>query len=112
MVKHKMIKQHFLFICDSNIRGAKAAELFDDNENIDARAAALFPLTGTPITKDALRWASKIFVFNEKDELQKTQLLQKFPDAEDKEIIDLNMPREISSSNPEFERLLMEKITL
>ena len=105
-----MIKQHFLFISDSNLRGAKAAGLFDGNENIDARSAALFPLTGTPITNESIRWAGKIFVMNEKEELQKTQLLQKFPDAEDKEIIDLNLPKDISSSNPEFERILKERI--
>lgn len=104
------MKQHFLFISDSNIRGAKAANLFDNNENIDARSAALFPLTGTPITKESLRWAGKIFVMNEKEELQKTQLLQKFPDAEDKEVIDLNIPKGLLSNDPEFERLLKERV--
>ncbi len=104
--------QHFLFVCNSNLRGAKAATLFEDNEEIDARAAAFFPLTGTLISNEAIRWASKIFVFNEKDEMHKTQLLQKFPDAEDKEVIDLNMPKSLSSSDPDFERILRERISL
>ena len=106
------MKQHFLFVCNSNLRGIRAASLFDDKEDIDARSVAFFPLTGTPITKDAIRWASKIFVFNEKDELQKTQLIQKFPDAEDKEIIDLDIPKGLSSGDLEFEKVLRKKIAL
>ena len=103
------MEQHFLFICSSGARSKKAVELFEDNDNIETRCAGLFPLIGTNLTDEAIRWASKIFVMNEKEELHKTQLIDKIPDADEKEIIDLNMPQ-IPATDPEFENILREKL--
>ena len=101
------MEQHFLFICSSGARSKKAAKIFEDD--IETRCAGLFPLVGTNITNEAIKWASKIFVMNEKEELHKTQLLNKIQDANEKEIIDLNMPQ-ISPTDSEFEKILREKL--
>ena len=85
------MKKHFLFVGNSNIRGGEIVELLENHEEIEARSAAFFPLTGSPLTKESIRWANKIFVINEKEDLHKTQLLQRFPDAEEKKIVDLNL---------------------
>lgn len=85
------MKQHFLFIDISNARGSLAVDFFENTEDIEARTVGFFPLTGTKISKEAIDWANKIFVFNEKNELLKTQMLQKYPFADEKEIIDLNI---------------------
>tara|TARA_B100001971_G_scaffold212702_1_gene243599 strand:+ start:1566 stop:1889 length:324 start_codon:yes stop_codon:yes gene_type:complete len=103
------MKQHFLFICSSGGRAKKASELFEDDDNIEARCVSLFPLVGSNITNESVKWANKIFVMNEKEELHKTQLLSKIPDSEEKEIIDLDMPQ-ISQTDPKFEDILREKI--
>ena len=103
------MEQHFLFICSAGARSKKAAELFEDNDNIEARCAGLFPLIGTSLTDKAIRWANKIFVMNEKEELHKTQVLSKIPDANEKEIIDLNMPQ-IPATDSKFENILREKL--
>lgn len=87
------MKKHFLFIGTSGSRAEKIRDFLEDYENIEARAVALFPLMCTPLTSESIRWANKIFIINEKEELHKTQLLQRFPYAEEKEIIDLNLSR-------------------
>ena len=103
------MKKHFLFVGNSNIRGGEIVELLEDSEEIEARSAAFFPLTGTPITLESIRWANKIFVINEKEDLHKTQLLQRFPNAEEKEIIDLNL-YQIDIKSKEFEKIVREKL--
>ena len=103
------MKRHFLFVGNSNIRGSKIVELLEDQEYIEARSAAFFPLTGTPLTLESIRWANKIFVLNERKDLHKTQLLQRFPDAEEKEIIDLNLPQ-VDLEDEEFKKIVRGKI--
>ena len=103
------MKKHFLFVCASGTRAGKIQEILENDEKIEVRCAGISPLFGTPLTIDSIRWAGKILVLNEKKEFHKTQLLQKFPEAEDKEIIDLNMPK-IGISDPDFENIVRGKI--
>jgi len=106
------MKKQFLFICTSSIGRSPTAEaLFEDSEKAEARSAGLFPVRDSKkITNQLIRWASTIFVMDEKHEFHKTQLLQRFPDAEDKEIIVLGIPNDFSSSDPELEILLRTKL--
>jgi len=106
------MKQQFLFICTSCSERAPTAEaLFEDSDKVEARSAGLFPLRDShKITDQLIRWASKIFVMDERNEFHKTQLLQRFPDAEDKEIVVLDIPNNFTRNDPELERLLREKL--
>lgn len=106
------MKKQFLFICSNcSVRAPTAEELFEDSDEVEARSAGLFPLRDShKITNQLIRWASTIFVMDEKNEFQKTQLLQRFPDAEDKEIVVLNIPNIFSRNNLELERLLRDKL--
>ncbi len=103
--------KHYLFLDYSNARGSRAIELLENNENIEFRTVAFHPLTGTKISQESIDWASKIFVFNEKDEKLKTQLLTKYPFADEKTIIDLDISTELSAGDEKFEEKLKEKMT-
>jgi len=102
------IKKHFLFICTSNIERSPMAEaFFEDSEKVDARSAGFFPMRDSKkITNELIRWASTIFVMDEEDEFHKTQLLQNFPDSEEKEIIVLGIPNDLTEDDSVLEEAL------
>ena len=107
------MKKHYLFICTSNLdRSPCAANLFEDSEEVEARSAGFFPASeeSNPITREAIKWASVIFVMDERNEFHKTQLLQKFPEAEEKEIITLGIPNDLARNDPELEKLLKVRL--
>jgi len=106
------MKKHYLFICTSSIDRSPAGEaIFEDSEEVEARSAGLHPVESSKaITKEKIKWASTIFVMDERNEFHKTQLLQKFPEAEEKEIIVLNVSNEFPRHNPELERLIRVKL--
>lgn len=102
-------KKHFLFICTSSIDRSPCAEaLFEDSEEIEARSAGFFPIDSSKkITIEKIRWASTIFVMDERKEFHKTQLLQRFPEAEEKEIVVLNISNEFCRNDEELKRRLI-----
>jgi|TARA_Y100000310_G_scaffold327912_1_gene395076 predicted protein tyrosine phosphatase len=102
------VKKQLLFICANGLdRSSTAEELFEDSEEIEARSAGFFPIRDSKkITNQLIRWASTIIVMDEKNEFQKTQLLQKFPDAEEKEIIVLGIPDDFSKGDENLKKLL------
>jgi predicted protein tyrosine phosphatase len=92
-------------------RSTTAAELFEDSDDVESRSAGFSPLRDSKkITNQLIRWASKIFVMDEKNEFHKTQLLQRFPDAEDKEIVILDIPYTFTRNDPRLEEILREKL--
>ena len=106
------MKKHFLFICRASIDRSPCAEaLFENSEDIEARSAGFFPMDSSKeITREKIRWASTIFVMDERKELHKTQLLQRFPEAEEKEIVVLNISNDFCRNDKELERLLRIKL--
>jgi len=106
------MKKHYLFICTSSIDRSQCAKaLFENSEEIDARSAGFSPIDSSKqITKEKIRWASTIFVMDERNEFHKTQLLQRFPEAEEKEIIILGISNEFARYDEELERLLRVRL--
>lgn len=104
LLKEMKLKKHFLFICTSSIDRSPAAEaLFDNSEDIEARSAGVGPFTENPITKEMIEWADYIFCMEYE---HKNILLKKFPEAEDKEIVVLNISNDFCRYDDELERLL------
>lgn len=106
------MKKHYLFICTSSIDRSPAAEaLFENSEEIEARSAGFYPMDSSKkITGEKIKWASTIFVMDERTEFHKTQLLQKFPEAEEKEIIVLGISNDFCRYDKELDRLLRVKL--
>ena len=98
---------HLLFICTSGKRASIAVDLLENKEDCEARAAGFNPFNSSMnLTGEKVKWAGTIFVFDEKNEFHKTQLLQKFPDAEEKEIIVLGVP----GGEEKMEELIRKKL--
>jgi len=109
----KKMKQHFLFISSSNLDRSKCAEaLFENSDKVEARSAGLFAFgRGTKeVTNELIKWAGTIFVMDEKTERQKTQLLQKFPVANDKEIMVLEISQDLKEDKQKLEKELRGKL--
>jgi len=117
------MKKHLLFICRDGVgRCSCAEELFEDSalpsvpqkswgKDVEARSAGFFVMDSSKeITREKIRWASVIFVMDEKKEFHKTQLLQKFPEAEEKEIVVLGISNDFGRNDKELEKLLREKL--
>ena len=105
------MKKHFLFISSSNLDRSKIAEkLFENSEKVEARSCGLFAFgkETQEVTNELIKWAGTIFVMDEKTEKHKTQLLEKFPVAEGKEIMVLEISREIGKEK--LEKVLREKL--
>ncbi len=107
------MKKHFLFICTSNLDRSKLAEkLFENSDKVEARSAGLFVFGegAKQITNELIKWAGTIFVMDEETEKHKTQLLDKFPVARDKEIMVLEISRDIGQDKEKLEKALKEKL--
>ena len=74
-----MKKKKLLFICTANLqRSHTAEEMFRKSRKYQAKSAGISVFSLQPVTKELVRWADIIFVFNEKQEGQKSYLLEKF----------------------------------
>ena len=108
------MKKHFLFVCTSNLDRSKIAEkLFENSDKIEARSAGFFAFgqEANKVTNELIKWAGTIFVMDENTEKHKTQLLEKFPVAEDKEIMVLEISRDLSEDKQKLEKVLREKLS-
>ncbi len=105
------MKTKLLFLCSVNMDRSPAAEaLFQNSDKYEAKSAGLSELTENPVTNQTIKWAEIIFVMDERNEQHKTLLLEKFPQAEDKDIRILNIKNEFCRYDKELERLLRVKL--
>lgn len=105
------MKKRLLFVCTSNLDRSPAAEsLFKGSGKCEARSCGLLPHSDVQVSKDLVRWADVILVMDERKEMHKTLLLERFPEAWDKEIVVLGIPNTYCRNDPELERLLREKL--
>ncbi len=105
------MKKHLLFLCSANLdRSPTAESLFKNHPNYKARSAGISELAKKQVTKDMVAWADIIFVMDERNEQHKTQLVKKFPEAWNKQIVILGIPNEFIRNDPELTKLLKLKL--
>ena len=81
--------KHLLFICSGAIdRSPCAASLFKNSKNYEAKFAGVGSLTETPVTKELITWADKIFVMEFE---RKAILFEQFNTAREKDVEVLNI---------------------
>ena len=104
--------KHILFIGNTGFtRSAAAENLFQNSDDYEARSAGLFPIhSDKKINTEKIRFAGKIIVMNEKQEKQKTQLLELFPEAEKKEILTLEIEDKYTRYDDELIEVLKKKL--
>lgn len=107
----KSKKTKLLFVCSANLdRSPVAADLFKDSSKYEAKSCGLFPWANTQLTKAAVEWADIIFVMDDAYDQHKTQLLERFPEAAQKDIIILGVPNIYTKNNPELVKVLKREI--
>ncbi len=106
------MKKHLLFVCSSNLDRSPCAEsLFEKNKKFEAKSAGLW--TSKPaveLNKQLIEWADVIFVMDEIKEGHRTELLRRFPEAYDKEIIILDINNNYVRNDPKLKELLKARL--
>ena len=101
------MKKHLLFLCSANLdRSPTAESLFKGNIEYEARSCGLSLLAKKQATRTLIAWADTIFVMDERNDMHKTLLTQRFPEAWYKEIVILVISNEFTRNDPELLRLL------
>ena len=96
-----------LFVCAGNVDRSKTAEeMFKNIKDVEAKSAGTSIVATTPLSKELIDWADKIFVME--DEHQKA-VLKLNPEAR-KKVECLDIPDRYCHGQPELKRLLMEKL--
>ncbi|MFW6283003.1 MAG: phosphotyrosine protein phosphatase [Minisyncoccales bacterium] len=105
------MKTKILFVCTANEnRSVSAENLFKNKENLEVSSAGVHPLSRKPLTQEIINWADIIVVMDEKRDNHKTILLQMYPNAKNKQIIDLDIPDIYEKNNPELLELIKKRM--
>lgn len=96
-----------LFVCTGNVdRSRTAEEMFKNIEGVKAKSAGTSITATTPLSKELIDWADRIFVME--DEHQKAVL--KLNSEARAKVECLDIPDRYCHGHPELKRLLMEKL--
>ena len=56
-------RERILFVCTANVDRSRTAEdLYRDDPRYEVRSAGTAPFATTPLTRDLLQWAERVFV--------------------------------------------------
>ena len=106
-----MHPERILFICTANVdRSPTAEELYAKDARYEVRSAGTAPFATTPINRELLQWADRVFVMCEREDRHATQLRLRFPDVRPT-IVDLNVEDRWHRGDPELVRRLLKALT-
>ena len=102
------MKKNVLFVCTGNInRSITAEKLFKDWERLEVKSAGIYWASKTPLTRELIDWAHKIFVM---EELHYNYIANWFPDALTKIVI-LGIRDIYMTHDPDLIKILEENVT-
>ena len=105
-----MEPERILFICTANVdRSPTAADLYARDARYEVRSAGLAPFAATPVDRELLRWADRIFVMCERQDRHATQLRLRFPDVR-RTVVDLDVEDRWHRGDPELVRRLLKAL--
>lgn len=100
--------EKLLFVCTANRQRSPTAEsLFDDDARYEARSCGTHALSGTPCSEKLLEWADIVFCMEER---HRKELLRRFPEASDTDMVVLNIPDVYVRNDPDLVRLLEKRL--
>jgi protein-tyrosine phosphatase len=104
-------KECILFVCTANLdRSPTAEDLYRDDPRYDVRSAGTAPFAQTPLTRDLLLWADRVFVMSEREDQHHTSIKHRFPKIPTP-IIDLDVEDRWGRGDPELVKRLLKKLT-
>lgn len=103
-------RERILFVCTANIDRSRTAEdLYRDDPRYEVRSAGTAPFATTPITRDLLQWADRVFVMCEREDRHQTHLKLRFPEM-DRPIVDLDVEDRWVRGHPELVRRVLKSL--
>jgi predicted protein tyrosine phosphatase len=100
-----------LFVCTANVDRSRTAEdLYASDARYEVRSAGVAPFATTPVTRDLLLWADRVFVMCEKEDRHQTMLKLRFPDVS-RPVVVLGIEDRWRRGHPELVRRLVKKLT-
>src|SRR5712692_11906152 len=97
-------KERILFVCTANVDRSRTAEdLYRDDPRYEVRSAGTAPFATTPLTRDLLHWADRVFVMCEREDRHHTSIRLRFPEL-DRPVIDLDIEERWSRGDPDLVR--------
>ena len=103
-----MKKKKLLFVCSANLQRSPTAEsLFENNEKYEAKSAGTDVFAINPLTHKTINWADVIFCM---EGFHKDFILENFQEANEKEIINLDISDIYYRNDPELIEILKEKL--
>jgi predicted protein tyrosine phosphatase len=105
-----LLPERILFICTANVDRSRTAEdLYRDDPRYEVRSAGTAPYATTPLDRELLQWADRVFVMCEQEDQHRTQIRLRFPDV-DRPIVDLDVEDRWFRGDPELVRRLLRKL--
>jgi len=103
-------RERILFVCTANVDRSRTAEdLYRDDPRYEVRSAGTAPFATTPLTRDLLQWAERVFVMSERQDRHHTQIKLRFPDV-DVPVIDLDVEDRWPRGDPELVRRVLRSL--
>jgi protein-tyrosine phosphatase len=103
-------QEHILFVCTGNIDRSRTAEdLYRDDPRYEVLSAGTAAFATTPVTRDLLVWAHRVFVMCERQDHHATLLKLRFPDV-DRSVVDLDIEDRWIRGDPELVRRILRKL--
>jgi predicted protein tyrosine phosphatase len=106
-----LVRERILFVCTANIDRSRTAEdLYRHDPRYEVLSAGTAPYATTPLTRDLLLWADRVFVMCEREDRHRTLIRMRFPGF-DRPVIDLDVEDRWFRGEPELVSRLLKKLT-
>ena len=105
-----MDRQRILFVCTANVDRSRTAEdLYRADPRYEVLSAGTGAFARTPVTREMLLWADRVFVMSEREDRHRTLLRLRFPEVE-RPVVDLDVEDRWRSGDPELVSHLLKKL--
>ena len=105
-----LAREHILFVCTANIDRSRTAEdLYGVDPRYEVASAGTSEFATTPLDRELLRWADRVFVMCEREDKHQTSIRMRFPDLKLR-IVDLDIEDRWRRGHPELVKRLLKKL--
>ena len=106
-----MVRERILFVCTANVDRSPTAEfLYLGDPRYEVYSAGTAPFATNYLSREMLLWANRVFVMNEREDLHRTHIKNRFPDV-DREVIDLDIEDRWRRGDPVLVNRLLRALT-
>ncbi len=103
-------RERILFVCTANVDRSRTAEdLYARDPRYEVLSAGTAAFATTPVSRELLLWAERVFVMCERRDGHQSALRQRFPGVE-RDVVDLDIEDRWLRGDPELVRHLIRRL--